>query len=194
MRALGRRAGAVASRGGERAEIWDPKTEEFRLLSVTHQIPRSYHSTVLLLHDGRVWTGGGGLCGDCEVNHLDAELYSPPYLFNDDDTPAERPEITVSAAKAGYGAAVEVTSTHELGMVSFIRFGTATHSTNTDARRLELCGPDTVACATLWNGAAYALTMPESPGVAPPGYWMLFGVNTVGVPSVAETVQLVAGA
>ena len=178
-----------------RVEIWDPKTEEFRLIKAKHDVPRSYHSSVVLMHDGRVFTGGGGLCGKrCDVNHLDMQLYSPPYLFNDDGTPAVRPEITVSAAKAGYGAAVEVTSTQELGMVSFIRFGSATHSTNTDARRIELCGADTVACATLWNGMAYELALPADAGVAPPGNWMLFGVNTVGVPSVAATVQLMPGA
>jgi hypothetical protein len=32
--------------------------------------------------------------------------------------------------------------------------------------------------------------MPPSPGVAPPGYYMLFVLNAKGVPSVAEWVQL----
>ncbi|MBI1889673.1 MAG: hypothetical protein HYS18_03420, partial [Burkholderiales bacterium] len=44
------------------SELFDPKTETFIQLSAM-QVPRNYHSISLLLPDGRVLVGGGGLCG-----------------------------------------------------------------------------------------------------------------------------------
>lgn len=64
-------------------------------------IPRTYHSSAVLLPDARVFVGGSGLCGGCAVNHLDAEIFSPNYLFNPDGSPAARPTITVSAGSVG---------------------------------------------------------------------------------------------
>lgn len=178
------------------AEIWDPATEEFTLLEATHVHGRTYHSTAALLPDGRVFTGGGGLCGsgmndivtlckgDVDPNHLDFEIFNPPYLFAADGSLAPRPTIEVSAKTAKHGAALTVTSGEPLMMVSFIRMGSATHSTNTDQRRLELCGPATTAC----GASPVTVTVPSDPGIALPGNWMVFGVNADGVPSVASTV------
>ena len=173
------------------AEIWNPATEEFTLLNATHVHGRTYHSTAALLPDGRVFTGGGGLCGTgstCkdapDPNHLDFEIFNPPYLFAADGSLAPRPTIEVSANTAKHGAALTVTSSEPLMMVSFIRMGSATHSTNTDQRRLELCGPATNACGE----SPATVTVPADPGIALPGNWMVFGVNGEGVPSVASNV------
>ena len=68
-------------------------------------------------------------------------------------------------------------------MVSMLRMGGATHGTNTDQRRLELCGPSTSPC----GGASASLTVPGA-GIAIPGNWMVFAVNAAGVPSVASTL------
>jgi galactose oxidase len=94
-----------------------------------------------------VFTGGGGLCGKCSANHLDAEIFSPPYLFAADGSLAPRPTITVSSKVAANGSPITVTGSEQLMMVSMIRMGSATHSTNTDQRRIELCGPFTTPCA-----------------------------------------------
>ena len=40
----------------------------------TGPTPRNYHSVALLLPDGRVFSGGGGLCGPCATNHPDAQI------------------------------------------------------------------------------------------------------------------------
>src|SRR5439155_1563184 len=68
-------------------ELWDPASETFTALTPS-VVPRTYHSVAVLLPDGRVFTGGGGLCGGCSTNHLDAEIFTPPNLLNPDGTPA----------------------------------------------------------------------------------------------------------
>ena len=41
-----------------------------------------------------------------------------------------------------------------------------------------------------WTGTnSYALSLPSNPGVAVPGYYMLFAISAVGVPSVSKIVQ-----
>jgi hypothetical protein len=58
-------------------ELWDPTTEIWTLMAPSTR-PRIYHSTALLLPDGRVLSAGGGRWGP---NYLEAQFYSPPYLF-----------------------------------------------------------------------------------------------------------------
>lgn len=180
------------------AEIWDPATEEFTLLDATHVYGRTYHSTAALLPDGRVVTGGGGLCGSgnngepslckgpVDPNHLNIEVFNPPYLFTANGQLAARPSIKLSAGTAKHGASIQVTSSEQLMMISMIRMGSATHSTNTDQRRLELCGPFTSAC----TGSPVTVTIDEDPGIALAGNWMIFGVNAKGVPSEAAILMV----
>jgi galactose oxidase len=70
-------------------------------------------------------------------------------------------------------------------MVSMIRISGSTHSANTDQRRLELCGSSTAPCA----GATATVTVP-GPGIAIPGPWMVFGINSAGVPSVSKILTV----
>jgi galactose oxidase len=163
--------------------MWDPATETFTLMAAQQKVARTYHSVGVLLPDGRVFTGGGGLCGDrCTVNHLDVEIFNPPYLFTATGQLAPRPNITLSAAAAPVGSSITVTGSEQLMMISMIRMGTNTHSTNTDQRRIELCGPFTWACST----GPVTVSIPADPGIALPGYWMVFGINALGTPSVAS--------
>src|SRR6185312_8487173 len=80
------------------AEQWDPATGQWRTLAAM-QVTRQYHSTALLLPDGRVLSSGGGICGTCDtVGYLgkNAEIFSPPYLFKKDGSGnlAPRPQIS----------------------------------------------------------------------------------------------------
>ncbi|MCQ7029691.1 hypothetical protein MRO55_24630, partial [Escherichia coli] len=62
------------------AERWDPATGAWTELAPA-AVARQYHSTALLLPDGRVLTGGGGICGAChQVGYLrrDFEIFTPP--------------------------------------------------------------------------------------------------------------------
>lgn len=169
------------------AEMYDPATETWRSLARI-SVPRTYHSTALLLQDGRVFTGGGGLCVDCDQNHFDAQIFSPPYLFKADGTAATRPTITVSATTVANGNAFTVTGNVALSRIAILRYGSSTHTVDTDQRRIQLCGPGRACTAT--SGTTYSVTVPADPGVVPPGNWMVFGINSAGVPSVSRTIRI----
>jgi galactose oxidase len=163
------------------AELWDPASEQFSPLAPA-AIPRTYHSVALLMPDARVFTGGGGLCGSCGTNHFDGEIFTPPYLLNADGTAAPRPVITTAPATAAHGAAVTVATDRPVASFAIVRMGTATHTVDTDQRRIALI-PATVS-------GGYRLTIPADAGVALPGYWMLFAMDAAGVPSVAKTIRI----
>ncbi len=164
-------------------EIWNPQTQHFSLLAPM-QIPRTYHSTAILLPDGRVFVGGGGQCGvGCPNNHLDAEILSPPYLFNADGTAATRPVIQSAPTLAQRGSTMQVTTQGAVSSFALMRLSATTHTVNNDQRRVPL------SIASV-NGTNYTLSIPADPGVVLPGYYMLFALNAQGVPSVATTVQI----
>ena len=58
---------------------------------------RVYHSTTMLLPDGRVLHAGGG-DGPNLPRELNAEIFTPPYLFR-----GARPLLLEAPAQAGYG-------------------------------------------------------------------------------------------
>ena len=167
------------------AELWDPKTNLFTQVAPIAS-PRVYHSVGLLLIDGTVFNGGGGLCAPCTTNHFDAQIWQPPYLFNADGSKATRPVInSISTATVVVGGKITVAMNAAVSSFALMRHGATTHTVNTDQRRIPLT--PTVA------GLSYTVTVPADPGVALPGYWMLFAINAAGVPSVAKSV-LVKGA
>ena len=168
------------------AEQWIPATGQWRTLA-SMQITRQYHSTALLLADGRVLSSGGGICGTCDqVGYLakNAEVFSPPYLFQADGTLAPRPVIDAAPADAGYGAPIEITTANpaSIGKVALVRLGAVTHSDNMEQRYIPLsftAGATSITAAT-----------PLNPNIAPPGPYMLFILDANGVPSVARMLSL----
>jgi len=162
-------------------ELWDPVDETFTQLTPM-QTPRNYHSTALLLPDGRVFVGGGGLCGGCPADHPDAEIFSPPYLFNLDGTPAKRPKIVSAPSTAPLGSTMSVTTNTPVTAFAILRLSAVTHSVDNDQRRVPLE-------IILASQNSYALSVPSDPGVVSPGYYMLFAINPQGTPSVAAIIQ-----
>lgn len=121
------------------AEMWDPVTETFPELHAPMQIPRTYHSSVILVQDGRILAAGGGLCGPyCGLNYFTGEILSPPYLFASDGSLAERPVIKSSPATAKAGDVVYVVTTSCVvgRSFAFVRPFAATHVINNDLRRI----------------------------------------------------------
>ncbi len=165
------------------AELYDPVTNAWTTVAGM-QVPRTYHSVAILMTDGRVFVGGGGLCnltygGEC-VNHTDAEIYSPPYLFTDGGALAARPSIS-APDEADYNSTITVTGSPGITEFSLIRFSSATHSTNNEQRRIPV--------AFTGGGGNYNVSVPDR-NLLPPGYYMLFALDGDGVPSVAETIMV----
>ena len=168
-----------------RPELWDPATGEWTLMD-NHEIPRTYHSVSLLLPDGRVMSGGGGLAGAGNpVNHPDVEIFTPPYLYNADGTLADRPVIGSGPSSVRYDQSFSVTMSTSAPITEFnlVRMSAVTHGVNTDQRFMSV---DVVAR----NGNTYTLNAPDNGNVAPPGYYMLFALNAQGVPSEARIIQI----
>ena len=146
------------------------------------QEARTYHSVAILMTDGRVFVGGGGLCdgtNGCE-NHFNAEIYSPPYLFDGSGNLAARPVISSAPQTAGYDSNISVTASAGITEFSLIRFSAATHSTNNEQRRIPV---------NFTGNGTYNVSIPGR-DLLPPGYYMLFGLDGNGVPSKAATIKI----
>lgn len=164
-------------------EMWDPATQRFTSMA-PNTIPRTYHSFALLMLDGTVIAGGGGLCGTCSTNHFDAQIYTPQYLLNGNGTPAPRPTINyMSTNRVRVGGSLTFGADSAIRSAVLVRYGSATHTVDTDQRRM------TVGFRAN-GGNRYTITVPGDPGIALPGFWMLFAMNNNGVPAVAQTVQI----
>ncbi|KAL8838366.1 MAG: hypothetical protein Q9170_002173 [Blastenia crenularia] len=162
-------------------ELFNPASSSFTSVNPM-SVARTYHSWALLLPNATVISGGGGLCGGCNTNHPNAQIYSPAYLFNADGSKATRPTInSVSATSFAPGATITVTTNTAVSSFSMIRYGSGTHSVNTDQRRIPLTPATT-------SGTTYTLNVPSDSGISLPGSWMLFALNAQGVPSVAKTL------
>ncbi|KAF2258474.1 galactose oxidase [Lojkania enalia] len=162
-------------------ELWNPDTGTWSQMN-PQSIPRTYHSVALLLPDATVLNAGGGLCGNCATNHWDAEIFVPPYLLNSDGTRRTRPSITNVASNIPIGSTLTITTSGPVSKFSLVRLGTATHAINTDQRRIPL--------TTSGSGTSYTVTIPGDPGIAVPGNWLLFTINSAGTPSIAKIIML----
>jgi hypothetical protein len=160
------------------AELWSPATQTWTTMASMHT-PREYHSTALLLPDGRVVESGMGADFGNVPDQQTAEFFSPPYLFK-----GARPTIAMAPSLIHYGATFSVTTPDAatIQKAVLIRLGAATHFFDQNTRYVPLTMQ--VGTGTL------TLTAPADGKSAPPGYYMLFIVNSAGVPSVAPILQL----
>ncbi len=172
------------------AELFDTTDETWRTLGAANRV-REYHSTAILLPDGRVMTGGGGICAECQrVGYLkrNVEYFEPPYLFRNDGSGehATRPVIDSAPASASYGTSYSVTSAQAgtIAKVGLVRLGAPTHGDDQGQRY--------VPATFTRSGTTLTVRAPANVNQAPPGYYMLFITDSAGVPSVAKFVKLTA--
>jgi hypothetical protein len=168
-------AGAVLA-----AELWDPATGRWATMA-SMAVLRIYHSTALLLPDGRVLSAGGGRpkAKNGGVHNENAEIYSPPYLFK-----GPRPTIASAPATVGYGGTFSVETPDAAGIakVRLLRLASTTHTFDMNQR----VSPLSFTAA----GGALSVTVPSNRNLLPPGHYMLFIVNGEGVPSVAKILRV----
>jgi Domain of unknown function (DUF1929) len=174
-----------------RAESWSPVTREFTPRAA-QQIMRLYHSTAVLLPDGRVLSAGGGAGGNFSAR-FNAELFTPWYLFKADGSGqlAQRPSILEVPGVLEYGQAFRLVSREakRVSRVTWIRLPATTHAFDSNQRFFEIpiqrssSAPDVLRLVT-----------PSDPNLMPPGHYLLTIIDGNGVPSVSRIVQLVFGA
>ncbi|KAK7386126.1 hypothetical protein VNO78_26109 [Psophocarpus tetragonolobus] len=160
---------------------------------------RLYHSSAVLLKDGRVLVGGSNphvfynFTGVEYPTDFSLEAFSPPYLAPDFDP--VRPTIRyitnnnvlgyrvfcyVTFTVANYGSASDVS-------IRIVAPSFTTHSFGQNQRMVVL----KLSGVTYLAGQAYYATVvgPSTAEIAPPGYYLLFVVHK-GVPSSGSWVQV----
>jgi hypothetical protein len=164
------------------ADLYDPNTNTFSSAGA-NLYPRLYHSASVLLPDASVMLIGGNPQRGSYEKRL--EIYSPAYLFDASGAPASRPTVTdVTPGPLGYGATFQVQTPNagQIASIVLVRPGAATHAFDMEQRLVGLS-------YTVGDGVLN-VTAPPNGNIAPPGYYMLFVLDTAGVPSVARFVRL----
>ncbi len=172
------------------AELYDPQSNSWSTLAPM-AVPRMYHSTALLLPDGRVLAGGhvplpnpfqpARDTVNPQVHETRLEVFEPPYLFR-----GPRPVLSGVAADVGYGQPFAAQVDGDVTQFVLMHPGATTHAWDADQRGIVLEH-------TRAADGSYALTAPPEAVVAPPGDYMLFAIGPGDggpVPSVASWVHL----
>ncbi len=152
------------------AELWNPSTGAWTVLAAL-SVYRGYHSTAVLLPDGRVYSGGG--------NAASSEVFSPPYLFQ-----GTRPTITSAPTTVTGGQTffVGTPDAATITAVNWISPAATTHTFNQNQRFNRLSYTQTAG--------GLSVTPPSNANMAAPGYYMLFIINSSGIPSVGSFVNV----
>jgi hypothetical protein len=178
------------------ADLYDPATNTFSPAGVTAYAHLD-HTVTLLLPDATVWLAGSQgpsvIAPQPVTFERHMEIYQPDYLFNADGSLATRPLIASIGGSGttadmfpivnrGVPFTVQTPDAATISSVVLIRPGATTHSFNTDQRLVGLT-------FTARSGSL-TVTVPTNPNITPPAYYMLFLVNSAGVPSVANFVAV----
>ncbi|HKX69431.1 MAG TPA: ricin-type beta-trefoil lectin domain protein [Intrasporangium sp.] len=170
------------------AERWDPATNTWTELA-SASVVRQYHATTLLLPDGRVLDGGGGICGSCHAQgylEKNMQVFTPPYLYARDGSGnlATRPSVSLSQTTVALDGTFTVSSPDaaRIAKVGLVRLGAPTHSQDQSQRYVPLS-------FTAGTGGL-TVAAPANPAEAPPGYYMLFAVDSDGVPAIAPIIKV----
>jgi hypothetical protein len=168
------------------AELWNPANESWTTMA-PEVVGRTYHSASLLLPDGRVLSIGSGEGGGVsyENSQRSGQVFSPPYLFNADGSPAARPVISSAPSRITYGGSftVETAGTGSITRGSLIRLSSVTHAFNQSQVIYPLTFSATSATTLRAEG-------PTGASLAPPGPYLLFLLQPSGVPSVGKMVMV----
>ena len=143
-----------------------------------HTIQAAYHSTAILLPDATVLLSQDDMdySAQAAFQHK-AQVYSPPYLFK-----GAQPIINSAPTTAAWGQSFVVSTNRNVTGAVLVAPGATTHGNDMHQRVIKL------KVATRTNGLT--VTVPTSGGLVPPGYYMLFVLDSVGIPSVAKFVRI----
>jgi len=163
------------------ADIWNPATGQWTR-GANASRARLYHSNAVLMPDASVLVLGGGAPGP--QNNTNVEVYYPPYLYNAAGGSAARPVVAAAPSTIDIGEtfAVDLGSSAAISRVTMIKTTSASHSFNFEQRFVELTFQQT--------GDRLLTQAPTRATDAPPGFYLLFVLNSAGTPSVARIVRV----
>jgi len=176
---------------GKTADLYDPASNTMGSAG-TAAYSRLYHSTALLLPDATVLSTGSNPSNRGRYEPA-IEIYTPSYLYDTNDhlITTNRPQITAVSFSGpihyGVPFSVSFTSSSPISSAVLIRPGSTTHAGDMEQRLIGLCGASS-PCSPSNN--TLSLTTPPDGSIAPPGYYMLFLLDSAGVPSKASFIQL----
>jgi hypothetical protein len=162
------------------SEIWNPSTGTWSVAASTG-VTRGYHSTAVLMPDGTVLVAGSGHANPGYPGQSSAQSYSPPYLFK-----GARPTISSAPAATTYGATIPVSTPDaaSISAVNLVSLGSDTHQADMSQHFVPL--------SFTQGSGTLNVQIPSNAAIAPPGNYMLFIVNSAGVPSVAPFIRVIA--
>src|SRR4029079_9620450 len=106
----------------------------------------------------------------------EAELYSPPYLF-DGNGPAPRPAVGSAPAAVRYGDDFGIAiAARDAARAVLVAPAATTHGADMNQRHVELAVTGRV------DGKGVNVRAPADGTLAPPGYYMLFVIDAAGTP------------
>ncbi|KAI8813061.1 glyoxal oxidase N-terminus-domain-containing protein [Cladochytrium replicatum] len=192
------------------ADIYDPVNRTFTKVA-SFSVARLYHSNALLLPDGRVITAGSEMANYLDIDgptnrvllnqcfpgsgsnatntictdpfENRTEIYTPYYKTLPNPPIIDQLQVP---RQLGYGSVFAVglkTSPKNVTTANIIRYGSSTHSTNTDQRYVELP-------ILARNSSHVFLSLPDKNTIVIPGLWMLFLVGSNGAIDVSATVHI----
>lgn len=144
------------------AEVFDPQTGQWTLQpALDANRPRPYHSTALLLADGRVVAAGG-----FDQTSFSAQIFKPAYIT----AGLPRPTIVSVTSQWQYGDPYDIQFVNfgkPVTQACLIRLGSVTHGFDQDQRRVPL----TVTSSATIDETIRQITVkaPENANLAPPG-------------------------
>nr|QBG82652.1 aldehyde oxidase GLOX1-like [Papaver somniferum] len=185
--------------------LYQPESSKYEIMEAS-TTPRMYHSTAILITDGRVLVGGSNPNKNYNFTEmfpteLSVEVFSPPYLSS-----GSRPQISwvKQGTELSYKQAISIGFTSENNgdvplldklfngelenvSVTLVAPSFNTHSFSMNQRMMVL----QINKVREPSSGSYVIDCfaPATPNVAPPGYYLLFVVHN-GIPSKGTWIHI----
>ena len=157
-------------------EIYNPNTQTTKEMDKAY-FRRNYHSSSLLLADGRILTAGGDV--------WNAEIFYPPYLFakniNNKTILAKRPEITKVDKEFKRGDVIDINIKGDVSKVTLLSTGSTTHAQGSESkfRNIDF---------TKVSDNEIQFKLDSNPNILQNGNYLLFVLDSKGTPSKGKIV------
>ena len=157
-------------------EIYNPNNQTSKEMDKGY-FRRNYHSTSLLLPDGRILVAGGDV--------WNAEIFYPPYLFekdiNNKTILAKRPEISKIDKELKRDKDINIEIIGNVSKVTLISTGSATHAQGSESKFINLD-------FTKVSNNTIQIRLDKNPNILQNGNYLVSVLNSKGVPSESKIV------